>query len=448
MSISAVRTQDFDLNPRQEAANELLASAARHILLRGGSRSGKTFLLCRAVIIRALMAPRSTHTIVRKHFNHLKHSVIYDTMPTVARLCFPGLKVALDKSDWFHELPNGSKIIYGGLDDAERTEKILGQEHATIYLNECSQISYGARNKLVTRLAQKAVVPATKKMLALKAYYDCNPPGKGHWTYSLFIKGVEPTSREKLRNSDLYGTMQLNPKDNEQNLPDGYMDELMSLPARDRLRFLKGEFQDQVDGALWDIDKIERIPEPANDRELRQLRDRMKLIVVAVDPSGASGPEDKKNDDIGLTVTGIDKNDRGVLLEDATGIMSPEQWGRTSVSLFDKWQADRIIGETNFGGDMVRAVIHGARKNVPFKKITASRGKHVRAEPVAALYERTPNRAPRIVHAGTFVDLEEEYANFSTAGYQGDRSPNRADAAIFGFTDLLLEQSKGKAGVW
>jgi phage terminase large subunit-like protein len=426
----------------------MLASHARHILLRGGSRSGKTFLLCRAIIIRALKSPGSTHTIVRKHFNHLKHSVIYDTMPTVAKLCFPKLKISLDKSDWFHVLPNGSKVIYGGLDDAERTEKILGQEHATIFLNECSQISYGARNKLVTRLAQKAVIPATKSLLPLKAYYDCNPPGKGHWTYSLFVKRIEPTSREELRNPELYATMQLNPKDNQENLPEGYMDELLSLPMKDRMRFLQGEYQDQVDGALWDIDKIERITAPQSDDEVRKLRAKMKTINVSIDPSGSDGDEEKRNDDIGITVQGVDKDGRGVLLEDATGIYSPERWGRIAVSLFDKWEADRIIGETNFGGDMVRAIIHGARQNVPFKKVTASRGKHVRAEPVAALYERTPNRAPIIVHAGSFPDLEGELSEFSTAGYQGPRSPNRADAAIFGFTDLLLEQSKGKAGVW
>lgn len=445
MSISAVRTQDFDLNARQEAANSLLASAARHILLRGGSRSGKTFLLCRAVIIRALKAPRSTHTIVRKHFNHLKHSVIYDTMPTVARLCFPGLKVHLDKSDWFHELPNGSKIIYGGLDDAERTEKILGQEHATIYLNECSQISYGARNKLVTRLAQKAVIPATKELLPLKAYYDCNPPGKGHWTYSLFIKHIEPQSRSKLERAAQYATMQLNPKDNEKNLPDGYIDELMALPAKDRMRFLQGEFQDQIDGALWDIDKIEHVSEPQGERELARLRNRMRRIVVAIDPSGASGPEDKRNDEIGISVVGVEgsgNNAIGYVLEDQTGHYSPEGWARKTIQLFDKWEADTIIGEVNFGGDMVRAVIHGARKSAPFKKITASRGKHIRAEPVAALYERG-----RVKHVGSFVDLEEEYSNFSTAGYEGERSPNRADAAIFGLTELMLDESKGKAGV-
>jgi len=430
------------------ASDKVIAGPARHILGRGGARSGKTFLFCRATMIRALKAPESRHAIVRKHFNHLKPSIIYDTMPKVARLCFPGLRLRLNKSDWFHELPGGQQIWYGGLDDAERTEKILGTEFATIFLNEASQISYDSRNKMTTRLAQR-VKMVNGEYLPLKAYYDCNPPGRGHWSYQLWFKKIEPKSRKPLRNPDAFATFQMNPRDNEANLPPETIEELQSLPEKDRLRFWDGEYQSEIEGALWDIDAIQRVAEIVSDDDVIRLRDRMRRIVVAIDPSGASGPEDTRNDEIGISVSGVDAKGNGYVIEDATDLLSPERWATKAIGLYDKWQADTIIGEVNYGGDMVRAVVQGQRKSIPFKKITASRGKHVRAEPVAALYDRKREDRgfPIVKHVGSLVDLEDEYSNFSTAGYMGERSPNRADASIFGLTELMLDPNQKRAGV-
>jgi len=167
------------LNPRQAEANRILGSGAAHVLLKGGSRSGKTFLLIRAIVIRAAKAPNTQHGIFRHTLTSLRHSIIGDTFPKVMRLCFPDLPYTLNKVDFVAEFPNGSKIIFGGLDDDKRTEKILGLEFATVYMNEASQISYSARNMLLTRLAQKS-------SLALKEYIDANPPTTSHWLYNLF----------------------------------------------------------------------------------------------------------------------------------------------------------------------------------------------------------------------------------------------------------------------
>jgi phage terminase large subunit len=151
---------------------------AKHVMLVGGSRSGKTFVALRALIIRATLAPKSRHVVLRFRFNHVKSSVILDTFPKVMALCFPQLTYTLDKTDWYATLPNGSQIWFGGLDDKDRTEKILGQEYATIFFNECSQIPLSARNMAVTRLAQNcmAVVGGQQRQMRLKAFYDCNPP--------------------------------------------------------------------------------------------------------------------------------------------------------------------------------------------------------------------------------------------------------------------------------
>jgi len=128
--------QAFKPTKKQLQANDLLAGDATHIMLFGGSRSGKTFWLVRCVALRAIKAPNSRHAIVRFRFNAVKNSVVLDTFPKVMKLCFPDIQYTLNKSDWYVTLENGSEIWFAGLDDKERTEKILGMEFATIYPNE------------------------------------------------------------------------------------------------------------------------------------------------------------------------------------------------------------------------------------------------------------------------------------------------------------------------
>lgn len=102
----------------------------------GGARSGKTFLIIRAIIYRALQGERSRHAILRFHANAARASIALDTLPKVMRLCFPDLSLKERRQDGFFELPNGSRIWIGGLDDKDRVEKILGLEYSTVFLNE------------------------------------------------------------------------------------------------------------------------------------------------------------------------------------------------------------------------------------------------------------------------------------------------------------------------
>lgn len=145
----------FKFTERQQAAQALLSGPAAHCMLFGGGRSGKTFLHVRNIVMRALKAPGSRHLITRFRFNHAKQTIGFDTLPKVMQLCFPGVPYRINKTDWVIELGDKSEIWIGGLDDSERMEKILGFEFVTIYLNECSQISWAGVQILVTRLAQK-----------------------------------------------------------------------------------------------------------------------------------------------------------------------------------------------------------------------------------------------------------------------------------------------------
>jgi len=390
----------------------------------------------RKIVQRALKAPTSRHAILRFRLGHVKQSIVHDTFPTVMSKCFPGIAYELNKSDLFVTLPGGSEIWFGGLDDKERTEKILGTEFSSIFLNECSQIPYGSRNMAVTRLAQRVIDRATGQPLVLKMYYDENPPDKGHWTYRMFKLLQDPESRQELPRED-YAFIQLNPYDNQANLSADYLKTLASLPERLRKRFLEGEFRDASPNALFNDENFERWRNI--DRELPD----MLRIVVAVDPSGADDDDNIENDEIGIVVCGLGIDGNGYVLEDLTCKCSPEKWGKVATNAYERHAADRIVAETNFGGAMVAAVIRGARPRTPFRPVTASRGKVVRAEPISVLFEQGKVRM-----AGIFRELEDELCGFTTHGYMGENSPNRADAMIWALSDLfpeLIKQDKAPA---
>lgn len=425
-------TAKFALTAKQEEANALLGSPATHILLAGGSRSGKTFLLIRAIVIRALKAPASRHAVVRYRFGHVKQSIVNDTFPKVMQLCFPEVKYDLNKSELYVTFPNLSQILFLGLDDKERTEKILGTEFVTIFFEECSQIQYPSRNMALTRLAQKVTDKLNSKPLTARAYYACNPPTKAHWTYKLFLAHEEPDSRQPVQAND-YAFMKLNPYDNVENLDENYIAKLQALPARERQRFLEGEFADATPGQLFSEDIFERWR--VLDGELPQ----MLRVVVAVDPSGADDKDNTDNDAIGIVVAGLGIDGVAYILEDLTCKAGPATWGRVATDAFQRHQADRVVGEINYGGAMVGYVIKQSRPNTPYRSITASRGKTVRAEPVAALME---TGKVRIV--GTKREMCDELLGFTTYGYMGEHSPNRADACIYACSDLFPELLKAQ----
>jgi hypothetical protein len=399
------------------------------------------------VLTRGL-AHESRHAAMRYRFNHIKASIIFDTLPKVMDLCWPGLATHthLDKSDWFLAFPTAesqnqgpavakrwSELWFGGLDDKERTEKILGQEYATLFLNECSQIPWTSRNMAMTRLAQKTP-------LRLKAYYDCNPPGVNHWTYKLFIDKRDPDRRTLLPNPANFAALVMNPTDNLENLDPTYLRELEGMSEAMRRRFLLGQFASMAESQLWTLELLDQ--QRLVDGSLPEL----VRVVVAVDPSGVRGEEDLRSDEVGIVVCGLGRDGRGYVLEDISGRMSPEQWGAAAVSAYDRWEADAIVAETNFGGAMVASTVRAASvshdrppgaMNVVFREVTASRSKVVRAEPIAVLFEQS-----KVSMCGIFPDLEDQLCGMTTNGYTGSKSPDRADAMIWGLTSLFPMMTK------
>lgn len=436
-------TEEFVLTARQVKAIALLSLKATYFLFFGGARSTKTFTFIRTIVWRALAVPESRHAVLRFRFKHVKDSVANDTFPKMMKLCFPEIPQVyksggngwyLNKQDYYVEFPNKSQIWFGGLDDKDRVEKILGNEYSTILLNEISQIAYNSYLIILTRLAQKCfyIVDGKKKELSLKLFCDENPPSKGHWSYKLFIDKKDPLSGKPLSNPEDYEYFLMNPSHNIENLPASYIKALKNLPKRKRDRFWDGKFTDENENALWSIDIIEKY-------KVNDIPDGVDLVrvVVAVDPSGADDDSEDTSDDIGIGVVGLGSDGIAYVLEDLTLNAGPAKWGKVTASAYERHEADRVIGEDNYGGAMVEFVIRTANPNISYKSVRASRGKTVRAEPISALHE-----TGKIRFVGDFPDLEDELMCFTKTGYIGEKSPNRADWFIWAMTELFPGMTK------
>ncbi len=410
MSTSTRGTRTFEETAKQLEAVALISSSATHILLYGGSRSGKTLIKLVCIVVRAIKA-KSRHLVLRLHFNHAKTSIWMDTLPKVLEMVAPEVPANWNKTDFVLEFPhNGSEIWIGGLDDKERTEKILGHEYSTIFFNECSQLTYESVETALTRLAENSG-------LARKAYFDCNPPRTKHWAHKLWIDGVSPVDGGPLPDRADYACLLMNPEDNRANLPPGYIENTLGkLSKRKRDRFLLGLWGSDVEGALWKVDWIQRREVPVN----------LDRIVVAVDPAVT---KTKKSDETGIVVAGRLGNWLYVL-EDLSGRYSTHEWGRIAVRAYQKWNADRIVGEVNNGGDLVEMNIRLHDPNASYHDVRASRGKAVRAEPVSALYEQG-----RGFHCGEFPELEDQLTGWVPGD---DDSPDRLDALVWAATELII----------
>lgn len=388
--------------------------------------SGKTFELCGTVAERALLAPGSRHLIVRQEGTSAKRAIVKGTWPAMMKLRFPGVGCEWREQYGYFTLENGSEIWAGGLNDDAALEKILGNEYATIYMNEASEVRYSAFTLLRSRLAQQ-VNTIKGKPLSQRFYVDLNPTTRQHWTYRLWIEGVDPESQLP-QPMDQFGHVVVNPFDNAENLSQEYLNDLNNLPPRARKRFLEGAYVEDVEDALWRRNVFRRT----------QNVPPLRRIVVAIDPAVTL---EAGSDETGIVCAGVDANGIGYVLEDDSGKYRPEDWARRALALFDQYRADRIVAEVNQGGDMVEATIRAIRPHVPFRAVRATRSKLIRAEPVAALYERG-----KIMHVGEFTALEDQQCSFTTgfdrkaAGY----SPDRVDALVWAFTDLFPDLSASR----
>jgi len=188
---------------------------------------------------------------------------------------------------------------------------------------------------------------------------------------------------------------------------------------------LYAEIIEDFEGALWSNKMIEE--GRLNENEERDLRQ----IIVAIDPAVTAN---ENSDETGIIVAGKDYNDRFYVLEDVSGVYTPDQWGRKAIDCYYEWQADRIVAEVNNGGDLVERLLRSIDPHIPYRSVRATRGKLTRAEPISALYEQK-----RVHHVGYFAELESQMCSYTG---ETKPSPDRLDALVWAMTEL--SKSRGE----
>ena len=214
-------------------------------------------------------------------------------------------------------------------------------------------------------------------------------------------------------------------RDNAENLAPGFLVELQKRYGGTRLgrQEIDGELIEDREDALWKRAEIEAC--------MVRVTEALRRIVVAVDPPSGSGEQSC----CGIVVAGLDAGGRAVVLADCSVEgMTPAGWAKAVANTYRRFAADRIVAEVNQGGEMVAAMLRSVDMSLPLTLVRATRGKYLRAEPVAALYEQR-----RVVHAARFVELEDQMCDFGPEGLSSGRSPDRLDALVWALTALLIE---------
>jgi phage terminase large subunit-like protein len=303
--------------------------------------------------------------------------------------------------------PNGA---VAKLYSAERPDALRGPQHDTAWCDELAKWTYLEQAwdnlQLGLRLGAlpQQVITTTPRALAA-------------------LKSIIARSDTVLTRGTSY--------DNRANLAPAFFAEIIRRYEGTRFgrQEIDAELLDDIAGALWTrrmLDAARLAPGTAPPQ--------MARVVVGVDPSGTRGGDDR--DSVGIIAAGKGIDGHGYVLADFTCSLSPAGWGRRIAEAASAHRADCVVAEANFGGAMVESVLAAANVRARVKMVTASRGKIVRAEPIAALYEQN-----RIKHAATFPALEDQLVALTTDGYVGGGSPDRADAMIWALTELMLQEN-------
>lgn len=249
-----------------------------------------------------------------------------------------------------------------------------------------------------------------------------NPPTKRHWSYKLFIKKIDPDSKNDklIPNPKEYNFLQMNPYDNAENLPETYLKILDNLTGKQRERFLSGEFTNEIEGALWSYQMLDDAYCDTPIEEIEFLR-----LAIAIDPAITAK---KTSDETGIIWGGYAADGNYYICDDLSGIYTVSKWAEIAVTVYLDEMLTAIVAETNQGGDMVEHAIqqeaHAQKRSINYTGVRATRGKYKRAEPAAQLYEQR-----KVKHLKHFKLLEDQMLTYTPTNT--DDSPDRLDSLVW-----------------
>jgi phage terminase large subunit-like protein len=302
----------------------------------------------------------------------------------------------------------GSKILFRGIKTSQGTatanlKSIAGV--TTFILDESEELMDEDVFDRID-LSIRAVNKPNRVILVM------NPSYKSHWIYNRFVKYPREDTR-------YIHTTYL---DNQNNLSPSFVAQAERTRTENLHRYnhlFLGHWLEDAEGMLWNRQIIERLR--------MATAPQLERIVVSVDPAASANLD---SDETGIIVCAKDAKGNGYVLEDLSGKYSPSQWAAVAVKAFERWNADCIVAEKNMGGDMVESVLRSQNTTARIKLVNATKGKYVRAEPIYSLYEQN-----KIYHIGQFPILENQMITFDP---DKGKSPDRVDAMVWAFTELLL----------
>lgn len=398
---------------RPDQLPEISDESWRVWMMLGGRGSGKTRAGAEFCSWLAGSMPNTRIGIIAPTAGDLRRVIFEGESGLVANIP-EDMIVAYNRSLFEMRLRNGSMLT--GFSDTE-PDRIRGNQFHFCWLDEIASYEKfedtWSNINLANRLGKdpKVFISTTPRPLQ-------------------FIRRLvkEPTTK----------VMKASTFDNAANLAKSAIENFQSRYEGTRLGLqeLYGEILDDVDGSLVTSSMIMRPSEGAIAHPLcpEIMPGNFKRVVVAVDPSG-SHKKTIGNDECGIVVAARfhEPGNQAVILEDLSGQLSPQEWAQRAIDAYYEWQADAIVIETNFGGEMAVNTIETLDANVRIEKVNASRGKNIRFEPVANLYSQH-----RIWHYKEMPILEQQLYLFTYDSYQGEKSPDRADALVWALTQLML----------
>lgn len=394
----------------------LFSGETRYYIIIGGRGSGKSFAV--SSFLSLLSFEEKQRILYTRQTMTSAHLSIIPEFTAKIELMNAEDNFAVNKTEITNKKSN-SEILFKGIQSSSGSN--------TANLKSLSDVSTWvideAEELIDETVFDKINLSIRTKGVQNRVIIVLNPAKKTHWIYKRFFEGCDVKSGFNGVKDDVtyIHTTYL---DNIDNLDQTFIDEMNRLKALNIKKYnhiALGEWASvNEEEALWkqniiDATRVAECPP-------------LKRIVIAIDPAVTSKDT---SDETGIMAAGIGFDDEMYVLEDKSGIYTPTDWCKTAVMLYNKWKADRIIGEVNNGGDLIETVLRTIDKNIPYKGVHATRDKFTRAEPIAALYEQG-----KAHHVGRLLELEYEQTSWEAK--KGDKSPNRIDALVWAGTELQV----------
>lgn len=383
-----------------------LLQPSRYKAAYGGRGSAKSHFFGDSVIERCVLTPGTRVVCVREVQKSLKDSV---KLLLEDKIRSYKLETVFDIRSDHIKTPGGGIIVFNGMADhtADSIKSLEGFD-----------IAYVEEAHTFTQRSLELLRPTIRER-GSELWFSWNPRSADDPVDKFFRGGELPPDAILVRSN--YTDNPWFPPELEQERA---FDEINN-PQRYPHVWL-GEYEPQAVGAIWTREVFAR--------NRRDQAPPMSRVLVSIDPPISSEPG---SDEAGIIVGGLGTDKRGYVLGDYSTQGSPQEWADRAISAYDLHEADAIIAEVNQGGEMVTHVIHSIRPSIRVIPVRATRGKHVRAEPISALYS-----LDKISHVGAFPKLEAQMCLMTADGYQGNDSPDRADSAIWLFTELFPRLTK------